>query len=234
MFLPRTLLDSFDTAHHMFTVSSYKQNIRRLVGALLPFTMMGSLCAQDINEPFSYPTGLLDAPATLTTPVGNTARIGKPKIILESTKLADLADLTGATRLSEGRDAFRRDTLCLTGTDHGKPVIAWFIATDSEYVTEAQLAWVKDQRVPEFCRRLPPEQLPIQLGKVGLGMTQAEVQDLLGPASSQDTSGWHYWFSQRFFRNDRGLQELELNWLAVRFDQNGLVSQAFISQVTNL
>ena len=88
--------------------------------------------------------------------------------------------------------------------------------------------------MPEYFRRLPPERLPIQLGKVGLGMTQSEVQELLGPASSQDDNGWHYWFSQRFLRNDRGLQELELNWLAVRFDDQGLVSQAFISQVTNL
>ena len=218
----------------MLSVSFYQQNIRQLVGALLPFTMMGSLCAQDINEPFSYPTGLLDAPATLATHVGDSARIGKSIVVLESTKLADLAELTGATRLSEGRDVFRRDTLCLTGTEHGKPVIAWFIATDSEYVTEAQLEWVNDRHVPEYCRRLPPERLPIQLGKVGLGMTQSEVQELLGPASSQDDNGWHYWFSQRFLRNDRGLQELELNWLAVRFDDQGLVSQAFISQVTNL
>ena len=218
----------------MLSVSFYQQNIRQLVGALLPFTMMGSLCAQDINEPFSYPTGLLDAPATLATPVGDSARIGKSIVVLESTKLADLAELAGATRLSEGRDVFRRDTLCLTGSEHGKPVIAWFIATDSEYVTEAQLEWVNDRHVPEYCRRLPPERLPIQLSKVGLGMTQSEVQELLGPASSQDDNGWHYWFSQRFLRNDRGLQELELNWLAVRFDDQGLVSQAFISQVTNL
>lgn len=218
----------------MLSVSFYQQNIRQLVGALLPFTMMGSLCAQDINEPFSYPTGLLDAPATLATPVGDSARIGKSIVVLESTKLADLAELTGATHLSEGRDVFRRDTLCLTGSEHGKPVIAWFIATDSEYVTEAQLEWVNDRHVPEYCRRLPPERLPIQLSKVGLGMTQSEVQELLGPASSQDDNGWHYWFSQRFLRNDRGLQELELNWLAVRFDDQGLVSQAFISQVTNL
>jgi hypothetical protein len=43
-----------------------------------------------------------------------------------------------------------------------------------------------------------------------------------------------YWFSQRFLRNARNLQELELNWLSVHFDEQGLVDKAFISQVTNL
>ena len=38
------------------------------------------------------------------------------------------AAMTGATRLSEGDGVFRRDTLCLTGTTHGKPMIVWFIA----------------------------------------------------------------------------------------------------------
>ena len=47
-------------------------------------------------------------------------------------------------------------------------------------------------------------------------------------------AGWHYWFSQRFLRNKRGLQELELNWLAVHYDDDGLVDKTFSSQVTNL
>lgn len=213
---------------------SVTRNLCRIVAVLVPLSISGTALAEDITEPFAYPTGLLDAPATLGTPPGNEARIGKPRIVLENTRLADLATMTGATRLSEGRDVFRRDTLCLTGTEHGKPVVAWFIATDSEYVTEAQLEWVGDRTVPEYCRRLTPDNLPIRLGKIGVGMPFAEVTELLGPASSQDDNGWHYWFSQRFLRNDRGLQELELNWLAVRLDADGRVERAFISQVTNL
>ena len=179
-----------------------------LAGALLPLALAGGAHAEKITGPFAYPTGLLDAPATLTTPLGRDARIGKPRIVLESTRLEDLAAMTGATRLSEGDGVFRRDTLCLTGTTHGKPMIVWFIATDSDFVTEAQLEWAGERTVP--------------------------VNELLGRASYKDEAGWHYWFSQRFLRNKRGLQELELNWLAVHYDDDGLVDKTFSSQVTNL
>ena len=205
-----------------------------LAGALLPLALAGGAHAEKITGPFAYPTGLLDAPATLTTPLGRDARIGKPRIVLESTRLEDLAAMTGATRLSEGDGVFRRDTLCLTGTTHGKPMIVWFIATDSDFVTEAQLEWAGERTVPEICRRLDAEHLPVQIGRIGLGMESALVNELLGRASYKDEAGWHYWFSQRFLRNKRGLQELELNWLAVHYDDDGLVDKTFSSQVTNL
>ena len=178
-----------------------------LAGALLPLALAGGAHAEKITGPFAYPTGLLDAPATLTTPLG---------------------------RLSEGDGVFRRDTLCLTGTTHGKPMIVWFIATDSDFVTEAQLEWAGERTVPEICRRLDAEHLPVQIGRIGLGMESALVNELLGRASYKDEAGWHYWFSQRFLRNKRGLQELELNWLAVHYDDDGLVDKTFSSQVTNL
>lgn len=56
-----------------------------LAGALLPLALAGGAHAEKITGPFAYPTGLLDAPATLTTPLGRDARIGKPRIVLEST-----------------------------------------------------------------------------------------------------------------------------------------------------
>ena len=82
--------------------------------------------------------------------------------------------------------------------------------------------------------RLDAEHLPVQIGRIGLGMESALVNELLGRASYKDEAGWHYWFSQRFLRNKRGLQELELNWLAVHYDDDGLVDKTFSSQVTNL
>lgn len=162
-----------------------------LAGALLPLALAGGAHAEKITGPFAYPTGLLDAPATLTTPLGRDARIGKPMIV-------------------------------------------WFIATDSDFVTEAQLEWAGERTVPEICRRLDAEHLPVQIGRIGLGMESALVNELLGRASYKDEAGWHYWFSQRFLRNKRGLQELELNWLAVHYDDDGLVDKTFSSQVTNL
>lgn len=193
-----------------------------------------SVFAQDPAGPFGYPAGLLDAPATLSSPAADYLRLGKPKAALERTKLEDVARLTQGTRLSEGSGVYRRDTLCLTGTEGGRPVVAWLIATASEYITEAQLEWVKPGEIPGYCRALPGRLLPLRLGKIGLGMTKADVQKELGDPSHVDSAGWHYWFSQRFSRNERDLQELRLNWLAVQYDRRGRIKKAFISQVTNL
>ena len=190
--------------------------------------------AEEAAEPFSYPTGLLDAPATLTEPAGAYARLGKPVVNLHTSRLSEVADLTDAVRLREGHGSFRRDTLCLAGTENGRPLMLWLIATDSDRVTEAQLQWAPEGRLPEFCRRLPDDKLPIRLGQIGLGMTKTDIDELVGPASHEDAAGWRYWFCQRFLRNDRDLQELELNWLAVRFDLAGRAVQAFISTVVNL
>ena len=199
----------------------------------LSMTSMPALSA-DVAGPFSYPAGLLYAPATLTQPVGDYAQIGMNRVFLEDTTLYDLASLTGATRLREGTGDFKRDTLCLSGTENGRPLIAWFIATDTDKVTEVQTEWVGENDVPEYCRPLEANRLPVRLGRIGLGMSEKEVAELIGPSSYVDNAGWHYWFSQRFMRNEKNLQELELNWLALRFDEKARVERAFISQVTNL
>ena len=149
----------------------------KLLALLAGVALAGAVHSEAITGPFAYPTGLLDAPATLTTPLGRDARIGKPHIVLENTRLEDLATMTGAVRLSEGNGVFRRDTICLSGTTHGKPTIAWFIATDSDFVTEVQLEWAGERTVPEFCRRLDAEHLPIQIGRIGLGMERALVNE---------------------------------------------------------
>ena len=128
--------------------------------------------------------------------------------------------MTGATRLSEGDGVFRRDTLCLTGTTHGKPMIVWFIATDSDFVTEAQLEWAGERTVPETAAGSTPSTFPSRSAALVLAWSPT-WNELLGRASYKDEAGWHYWFSQRFLRNKRGLQELELNWLAVHYDDDG-------------
>lgn len=188
----------------------------------------------DQARPFAYPAGLLDAPATLTQPVGDFARLGKPKVQLEVTPLEAVSVITGAPRLREGKNVFSRDILCVHGTENERPMIAWFISSDNKNVTEVQMNWVDKDKIPGFCRPLPKKLMPVRLGKIGLGMTRAEALEALGKPSRTDNAGWSYWFSQRFLRNQRGLQELELNWLALRFDKNDRIERAFISQVTNL
>ena len=212
-----------------------KLSILSVAAIILPMALTSVQAqAAETAGPFSYPAGLLDAPATLTQPAGDYAQIGINRIFLEDTTLFDLASLTGATRLREGDGDFKRDTLCLCGTENGRPLITWFVATDSDKVTEVQLEWLEDRDSPEYCQQLETTRLPVRLGRIGLGMNEKEVHQHLGEASYIDNAGWHYWFGQRFMRNERNLQELELNWLAIRFDKTGRVERAFISQVTNL
>ena len=184
--------------------------------------------------PFAYPNRLLDAPATLSAPLGAEIRLGKPKIVLEHTPVQAVTDLTGAIRVRDGRGEFARDVLCVTGTENGKPLIAWFISSDTKTITEAQIEWLDKRMAPSVCKPLADEHLPIRIGKVGLGLSEKEVIESLGKPSLSDEDGWHYWFSQRFLRNDRNLQELELNWLAVHINSAGEVDRSFSAQVTNL
>lgn len=200
--------------------------------ACLTAGLLSAVCASAQNLPFAYPSSLLEAPATLTEPPADFVRLGKPKIVLEVTTLEEAAAFTGAPRIRDGRGDFARDIACLAGTEASRPVRVWMIASDTVHVTEVQLEWAESDTPPVFCRKLAPERLPVRLGPVGLGMTEKEVLELAGKPSYRDAQGWSYWFSQRFLRNARNLQELELNWLAVRFEK-GRVAQAFISLVKN-
>lgn len=205
------------------------------VAWLAPQSVPSALAARHIEaEPFAYPNKLLDAPATLTTPLGAETRLGKPKVVLEHTSLEALTALTGAPRMRDGRGDFARDLVCVTGTENARPMIVWFISSDNKTVTEVQTEWLDNRPAPSICKPLPAENLPVRLGKVGLGMTTKDVDDLLGTPSLSDETGWQFWFSQRFLRNARNLQELELNWLAVHFDKDGRVDKSFVAQVTNL
>ena len=201
-----------------------KKQTHRTSALWLALGLLGLALTQPLNAtptsglsteavPFAFPNKLLDVPATLKSPVGQHVYIGRPR---------------------DGQGVFARDVMCVTGTEGTKPVIVWFISSDNKTVTETQVEWLNDRVVPPTCRALPAENLPVRLGKVGLGMTGDEVQELIGDPSLSDEDGWKYWFSQRFLRNQRNLQELELNWLAVHFDQEGRVDKAFVAQVTNL
>ena len=170
----------------------------------LLFAIFSSLvgAALAADGPAGYPATLMDAPATLSEPPAAFVRLGKPVVALEKTELEDVLRL-------------------------------WLIATDGPRVSEAQLEWLPEKAAPDpVCRSLPPQLLPVRLGKVGLGMTQIDLRKLLGTPSLVAADGWHYWFSQRFLRDDRHFQILELNWLGVRFEDNRAV-RVFSSQVTN-
>lgn len=186
-----------------------------------------------VLEPFSYPSTLLDTPATLTQPPALFARLGKPMFELDVTPFVEAANFLHATRYREGHGDFERDFFCVAGTENDQPILGWVIASGTSTVSEIQLTRVRDaSQIPPYCAKLTEQQLPVRLGPVGIGMSIHTVDELLGPASHVDTNGWHFWFSQRFLRNQRGLQELELNWLGLHFT-NSHVDQAFISLVKN-
>ncbi|MDO5530637.1 hypothetical protein [Sutterella sp.] len=185
------------------------------------------------SEPFGYPSALLDAPATLGAPAGGFVQIGRERLELGEAALGEAAHRRHLALLREGSGVFARDYTCLTGTEGGRELIVWLIATGSEALTEAQVEWVADgAEVPRSCARLAMTDLPVRLGKIGLGMTEKDVTDLIGAPSYSEGSGWKFWFSQRFLKNARGLQELELNWLGVRFEK-GRAVRAFASLVKN-
>lgn len=184
-------------------------------------------------EPFGYPSALLDAPATLAEPAGGFVQLGRDRLELGEARLGEAAERRHIAMLREGSGVFARDYACLTGTEGGRELIVWLIATGSEALTEAQVEWVAEgEETPRSCARLPITDLPVRLGKIGLGMTEKDVTDLIGKPSYAEGSGWKFWFSQRFLKNARGLQELELNWLGIRFEK-GRAARAFASLVRN-
>ena len=104
------------------------------------------------------------------------------------------------------------------------------IATDGAAVSEAQLEWA--ERPDEACAKLPAPLLPVRLGPVGLAMGEKELQAFEGEPSHTTENGWRFWFGQRWLRDARNFQKLELNWLGARVE-DGRVVRLFASQVTN-
>ena len=165
--------------------------------------------------PFGYPSTALNAPATLAEPPAAYVQIGRERL-----------------QLREGTGLFERDYACFEGTESGKPILLWLISSDLKTVTEAQIERVTSERIPAHCGKLVGTDLPVRLGRVGLDMTPKQSAEAVGIPSYNDGFGWQFWFSQRFLKNARGLQELELDWLGVEF-QNGRAVRGFASLVKN-
>lgn len=196
------------------------------------FALGASLCSFSATAagPQPYPGALMDTPATKTTPPAAFVRLGKPVVAFEHTTMADVVALTGAKPVTEGRGMFRRDYVCLAGSENGRPMRLWLIATDGAAISEAQLEWAD---TPEAaCTPLPKALLPVRLGKVGLGMTEKDLRGFQGAPSHTVENGWRFWFGQRWLRDERNFQKLELNWLGARV-KRGRVDRLFASQVTN-
>ena len=147
--------------------------------ALIAAFFAAAPAGAEVASPFGYPSTTLDAPATLTEPVGEFVQFGREPFFLGSTGLREVAERFRAARLREGAGYFERDFACFTGTEGGRPMIVWLIATASSEITEAQIEWVKDEReVPRTCGRLEARNLPVRLGLTGLGMTEKKLPNI--------------------------------------------------------
>jgi len=49
------------------------------------------------------------------------------------------------------------------------------------------------------------------MSQSNMGLTPKQSAEAVGIPSYNDGFGWQFWFSQRFLKNARGLQELELD-----------------------
>ena len=124
--------------------------------------------------------------------------------------------------------------MCLESREDGVRYLTWLVSSDTKHVTEVQIERITNEdQIPGYCRALKKELQPVRLGKFGMPMKSSDVRRYVGDPSSSASDGWSYWFSQRFLRNSRNLQELELNWLAVQFDSDGAALRAFASTVKN-
>lgn len=205
---------------------------RKLTAMLASAAASFAACASD--APFEYPSSLLESQASYSEPAGGYVRLGKPTVVLGVTTLEEAARYTGASRLRDGSGVFARDYMCLESSENGVRYLTWLVSSDTKHVTEAQIERISNEdQIPGYCRLLRKELQPVRLGKFGMPMSASEVNKFIGKPSSSSSDGWSYWFSQRFLRNEKNLQELELNWLAVEFNSNGTAVRAFASTVKN-
>ena len=187
---------------------------------LVPILALFSGAASAAGGPAGYPATLMDAPATLTEPPAPFVRLGKPVVMLEKTTLEDVVLHTGGMRLSP------RD---LVPCGHRRRTPHASLAHRNRRSARFRSAARMDGRGRKTRLRLP----------AAFARTSSRAARQSGARHEEGRRsraprprGWHYWFSQRFLRNERHFQMLELNWLGVRFE-DGRAVRLFSSQVTN-
>ncbi len=114
-----------------------------------------------------------------------TLSVASAPIVLEQTNLKDAQERFGGTFGSSGNAGDALRWLCLYGSDKGGAWILWLTSGEIDGPAIGGFQWRSlstNDRPDHRCSRLPKNmggiKLPIQLH---LGMTEAEVQKLLGP-----------------------------------------------------
>ena len=120
--------------------------------------------------------------------------------------------------------------MCAQGEAAAGPVKLWFIASGQETVTEVQMrpgAFDEGAR----CGALTEHFAPAKLSRIASGMTIESVVRDIGPASSKDARGWHFWVSRRTYTYfDETYTEYV--WVGALADAGGVISDVFTTQIT--
>ena len=188
------------------------------------------LVAPQEDEPFSYPASLVNARSTYTVSPATPVVLGQTVVVLESSRLNDVAAIARAPVYSEGTGKKARSWVCVAADNGNKPLRLWFIASGQETVTEVQMS-PGNFTHPEACGKITDHFEPVYLSRIASGMTVSEVVQDIGPASYKDDAGWNFWVSRRtytYFEN----RFTEYVWVGARADARGTISEVFTTQIT--
>lgn len=214
------------------------KSLRAACAALLAFGLMSVMgpCVQaqgaepGLEEPFSYPASLLRARSTYTVSPATPVLLGSTVVVLEQSRLTDVAAIAHAPVHVEGSGRSARRWVCAQAQGATRPVKLWFIATGQETVTEVQM------RPGTFaetagCGELTNHFEPVTLSRIASGMTVDSVVRDIGPASARDARGWHFWVSRRSYEYYEQ-KFTEYVWVGALADEKGVISDVFTTQIT--
>lgn len=211
---------------------------RRRTQALcaLPALLAAAACAAqtaapDLPEgPFAYPASLLAARSTYTVSPATPVLLGSTVVVLEQSRLGDVAAIVRAPVHVEGSGEDARRWVCAEADDAGRPLKLWFISSSGETVTEVQMrpgSFSGDAR----CGRLSAHFEPVYLSRIASGMKLEAVVRDIGPASAHDAQGWNFWVSRRTY-DYYGQSFTEYVWVGARVSNEGVVGDVFTAQIT--
>ena len=182
------------------------------------------------DEPFSYPASLISARSTYTVSPATPVVLGETVVVLESSRLNDVAAIARAPVYTEGKGKDARHWVCVTAHNKDKPLRLWFIASGQETVTEVQMS-PGTFKQPENCGKINDHFEPVYLSRIASGMKVRDVVRDIGPASYKDDAGWNFWVSRRsytYFEN----RFTEYVWVGALADDKGTISEVFTTQIT--
>ena len=183
-------------------------------------------CACASDEPFGYPSTMLQARSTYTVSPATPVLLGDTVVVLEQSRLSDVAAIV---RSAMRTDEDGRRWVCARTRNEDAPIRLWFLATGQETVTEVQMAPGRFEE-PEKCGTLTDHFEPVYLSRIQSGMTIREITADIGPASGRDAQGWYFWVSRRSYDYD-GSRYTEYVWVGAH-DCNGTVDEVFTTQLT--